>query len=75
MKNMDIKISTKNELTARSKELEIEFNKIRDELAEYIESTHTVIEEKTNRMDELSEEYKQITEELNKRDGNASAKR
>ena len=75
MNIMDIKISTKSELMARNKELETEFNKIRDELAEYIESTHAVIEEKTKRMDELSEEYKQITEELNKRDGNASSKR
>ena len=66
---MDIKMSTKKELKERSEELEKEFINVRDELAKYIESTHTTIEEMTKRMDELSKEYKEINEELNKRDG------
>lgn len=66
---IDIKISTKNELEARSKELENEFNNVRDSLAEFIQSTQTTIENMTSKMDELSKEYNEINEELEKRDG------
>lgn len=66
---MDVKISTKKELKERSEELEKEFNSLRDELVKYIESTHTAIEAMTSHMDELSKEYKEIMEELDKRDG------
>ena len=66
---IDIKISTKNELEARSKELENEFNTVRDSLAEFIQSTQTTIENMTSKMDELSKEYNEINEELEKRDG------
>lgn len=66
---MDIKTSTNSELTNRKNELETKFNKIRDELAEFIKSTHSTIESKTTEMDKISAEYKQITEELCKRNG------
>ena len=71
---MNIKLSTKNELIQRSKELETDFNNTRDELSNYIESTHAIIEEKTKHMDELSSEYKEIMAEIEKRDGNSTAR-
>lgn len=65
----EIKISTKNELEARNKQIEQDFNKVRDELADYIESTKVKIEEMTKKMDALHNEYLEITTEINKRDG------
>lgn len=64
-----IQIMTKMELETRKKELEEQFNKIRDDLASFIESTETVIKEKTNEMDSLSKEWNEINTEINKRDG------
>ena len=69
MTTNEIKISTKSELEARNKEIEGEFNKVRDELADYIESTKAKIEEMTQRMDVLHNEYLEITAEIDKRDG------
>lgn len=66
---MNIKTSTKSELETRSKEIENQFNNIRDELSEYINSTKTKIEELTKQMDILHSEYVEITNEINKRDG------
>ena len=72
---MDVRISTKSELEQRSKEVEAEFNTVRDELAAYIDSTKTKIEELTKRMDKLHDEYMEITNEINKRDGKSNTTR
>ena len=71
---MDIKILTKNELMSKKEELEKEFNTVKDKLANFIESTHATIKGYTDNMDKLSEEYKKINEELDKRNGNATGK-
>ena len=68
---MNIYSLTKKELEAKQAELEASFNKVRDELSSFIESTEATIKEKTSEMDRLSAEYNEITEELNKRDGKA----
>ncbi|MBP5724049.1 MAG: hypothetical protein J6X18_10835 [Bacteroidales bacterium] len=72
---MDVRISTKSELEQRCKEVEAEFNTVRDELAAYIESTKTKIEELTKRMDKLHDEYMEITNEMDKRDGKSNSAR
>lgn len=69
---MNVKISTRNELENRCQEIEKDFNTVRDELAEYITSTKTKIEEMTSKMDGLHKEWIEIKEELNKRDGNSN---
>lgn len=69
---MVIKLSTKAELEIRKKELESNFNELRDRLAEYIQTSQATINEMTKSMDDMSNEYKEINEELNKRDGNSS---
>ena len=68
---MEIKTMTKKELEARKKELEEQFNKVRDELSEFIQSTESVIKGKTDDMDKISKEWNEINAEIDKRDGRA----
>lgn len=65
----NIQTLTKKELESKKSELETEFNKVRDELGDFIKSTETVIKEKTEEMDRLSKEWTEINSEIDKRDG------
>lgn len=67
----EIQTMTKKELEARKKELEEQFNKVRDELSGFIQSTESVIKEKTEDMDRISKEWNEINAEIDKRDGRA----
>lgn len=67
--SINIQTQTKKELEAKKNELETEFNRVRDELSHFIESTESVIKEKTSLMDKLSTEWTEINAEINKRDG------
>lgn len=64
-----IQTMTKKELETRKIELESQFNKVRDELSAFIESTEAVIKEKTVKMDDISKEWNEINSEIDKRDG------
>ena len=65
----NIQTLTKKELEKKKSELETNFNNARDELSAFIESTETVIKEKTEEMDRLSKEWNEINAEIDKRDG------
>ena len=65
----NIQTLTKKELEKKKSELETNFNNVRDELSAFIESTETVIKEKTEEMDRLSKEWNEINAEIDKRDG------
>lgn len=65
----NIQTLTKKELEKKKSELETNFNNVRDELSAFIESTETVIKEKTEEMDRLSKEWTEINAEIDKRDG------
>lgn len=67
----EIQTMTKKELEARKNELETRFNIVRDELGDFIQSTETVIKEKTAKMDEISKAWNEINAEIDKRDGRA----
>ena len=66
---MNIQTQTKKELETKKTELETQFNRVRDELSEFIMSTESVIKEKTEIMDKLSTEWAEITKEIEKRNG------
>lgn len=66
---MNIQAQTKKELETKKTELETQFNRVRDELSEFIMSTESVIKEKTELMDKLSTEWAEITKEIEKRNG------
>ena len=66
---MNIQTQTKKELETKKTELETQFNRVRDELSEFIMSTESIIKEKTELMDKLSAEWAEITKEIEKRNG------
>jgi ribosomal protein S8 len=57
----NIQTLTKKELESKKSELETEFNKVRDELGDFIKSSESVIDEKMN-WDDLSDFIKSTVE-------------
>ena len=57
----NIQTLTKKELENKKSELETEFNKVRDELGDFIKSSESVIDEKMN-WDDLSDFIKSTVE-------------